>query len=106
MNVDGITGQADDALDVVRCIGRERWLEDDDLLAVRIAPERHVPAGKGDAGVVADTAHDEVIADQQGIFHGARGNDAGLADGPVDEHEGERHPEPSDDFTLDALAHR
>src|SRR5580698_4440565 len=96
MYVDRVAGQTDDALHVVRLIGRERWLEDDDLLAFGIAPERDVPVGEGHASVVADAAHDEVVADEKSVFHRAGRNDAGLADGAVDEEKREAHPEPGD----------
>src|SRR5256885_13678271 len=51
-DVDYIAGKADDALDVVRLIGIERRLEDDDLLAFRIAPQRNVNVCERDSGVV------------------------------------------------------
>src|SRR5947209_15387278 len=45
---------------------RIKWgAEDNDLLPMRIAPERHVPARKGHAGIVAQAAHDQVIADEE-----------------------------------------
>src|SRR5579871_4122017 len=100
MNLDRIARQADHALDVVRGIGREGRLEDDDLLAFWIAPQRNMQIGEGHTGVVSDAAHDEVIADEQRILHGAGGDNASLADGAVDEEKCESHPEPSDDLAL------
>src|SRR5712664_2520973 len=43
VDVDGISRQADDSLDIVRCIRREWRLEDYDLLAMGITPQRHMP---------------------------------------------------------------
>src|SRR5262249_21306290 len=80
--------------------------EDDDLLTLRIPPQRAMPIGEWNASVIADTAHDQVIADQQRVFHRAGRNHARLADRAVDQHERERYPEPSDDFPLHALANR
>src|SRR5215471_7824025 len=71
VNVNFIAGKSDDAFHVVGLRRIKRWLEDDDLLPFGIAPERHVDIGEGDAGVVANSAHDQVIADQQRILHGA-----------------------------------
>src|SRR4029077_13999799 len=104
VEVDGIARQADDALHVVRLIGREGRLEDDDLLALGIAPERHVPVGERNAGVIANAAHDEVVADEESILHRAGGDDARLADGAVDQKKSEPYPEPGDDLALNALA--
>src|ERR1700756_3770601 len=71
-NVDLVAGQADDALDEIRLVwltvGR---LEDDDLLALGFAPQGNVNIGERDAGIVADATHDEMIADEQRVFHGA-----------------------------------
>src|SRR5271166_1527932 len=94
MDVYRFAGQADDALDVVGLGGIERRLKDDDLLALGFAPQGNVNVGEGDSGIVANAAHDEVIADEQGVFHGAGRNDAGLAEGAVDEHKGENDPKP------------
>src|SRR5882762_9485007 len=104
-DVDGFAGEADDALDVVWLGGIEGRFENDDLLAFGIAPKRSMDVGEWNSGVVADAAHDEVIANEQRVFHGARRNDAGLAQGAVDEHEGEYDPEPGDDFAFDFGAH-
>src|SRR5258708_33325391 len=68
-NVDGFTGKADDALDVIGLRGIERRLEDDDLLALGFAPQGNMNVGERNPGVVADAAHDEGIADQQRGFH-------------------------------------
>src|SRR5712664_40487 len=71
VNVDCFTRQADDALHIIGLIGSEGRLENHDLLALGRTPERHVPIGEGHARVVADAAHDEVIADEQRVFHRA-----------------------------------
>src|SRR5208337_1984458 len=105
VDVDGFTGQPDDALDVVGLRGIEGRLKDDDLLALGFAPQRNVNIGEGNSGIVADAAHDEVIANEQGVFHGAGRNDAGLAEGAVDEHKGENDPKPGDGLAFDLGAH-
>src|SRR5882724_2546393 len=69
--IDVIAGQADGAFDEIGGVRSVRRLEDNNLLALRVAPQRQVKAGEGHAGIVAQAAHDEVIADQQGVFHGA-----------------------------------
>lgn len=65
-----------------------------------------MPIRKGQAGIVSDTANDQVIADQQGVFHGSRGNDAGLPNRSVDQQEDETNPEPRENFAADARAYR
>src|SRR5260370_1188126 len=104
--IDGVAREADDAFDVVRLIGGERRLEDDDLLALGIAPQGHVPIGEGHARIVPDAAHDEVIADEQCVLHRAGTNDARLPDRAVDEQKGEADPEPGDDLALNLCFHR
>src|SRR5712671_4729035 len=106
MNVNGISRQADHALDVIRRVRSKRGLEDDYLLAMRITPQRHMPIGEWNARVVPDATHNQVVADQQGIFHRARRNHARLTDGPVDQQKHQRDPEPRDDFVLDPLPYR
>src|SRR5206468_7209301 len=68
--VHAVAGQADDAFDEVGGIRRVGRLEDNHLLAFGIAPEREMPLGERNAGIVADAAHDEVIADEQSALHG------------------------------------
>src|ERR1700757_3990062 len=104
-NVDSFTREADDALDVIGLRRIEGRLEDDDLLALGFGPQGNVDIGEWNSGVVADAAHDEVVANQQRVFHRAGRNNAGLAEGAVDEHEGEDDPEPGDDFAFDLGAH-
>src|SRR5216684_7171928 len=106
INHDGVAGQADHALHIVGSIRRKRRLEDDDLLALGIAPQRHVPVGEGHARVVADAAHDKVVADQERVLHRARRNDTRLANGAIDQEEGKADPEPSDDLALNLRFHR
>src|SRR5581483_10120220 len=103
VNIHGIPGQADDALDVVGRSGIERRLKNDDLLALGIAPQRNVKIGEGDACIVAEAAHDEVIADEQRVLHGAGGNHARLTDGAVDQQKHQPDPEPRDDFAAHLL---
>src|SRR5204863_5968123 len=58
MNINGVAGKPDDALHVVGRVRGERRLENDDLLALGIAPQGNVPVGERNASVIADTAHD------------------------------------------------
>src|SRR5579871_1662691 len=102
-HIDKVTRQANDALDVIRLIGIEGRLEDDDLLALGIAPKRNVNVSEWNTGIVADAAHDEVIADEQRVLHGARRNHTRLADGAIDEKKDEANPKPRDDFAPDFL---
>src|SRR6266478_3323470 len=100
MNVHGVAGESNHAFHIVRLFRRKGRLEDDDLLPLGTAPERDVQTGERHAGVVADTAHDEVVADEQRVFHRARGDDARLADRAIDEEKREADPEPRDDLAL------
>src|SRR5579859_1861347 len=102
-DINNVAGKSDDTLDVVRLIGIEGRFEDDDLLALRIAPQRNVNVGKRNSGVVADAAHDEVIADEQRFLHGTGRNDARLTDCAINEEKDETNPEPRDDFAPDFL---
>src|SRR5690349_20066393 len=94
VDIDGVAGKADDAFDPVRRVARNRRTEDDHLLATLIAPKGQVQVRKGDASVVADTAHDDVVADEQRVFHGSGRNDARLTYGAVDKQKREDYPEP------------
>src|SRR5438270_5454993 len=62
-------------------------------------------AGERNPSIIADAAHDQMVADQQRIFHRARGNHASLADRSVDEQKYQPDPEPRDDFAPDLLLH-
>src|SRR6266850_1854933 len=106
MNVHGVAGESDDAFHVVRLIRRKGRLEDDDLLALGTAPERDVQIGERHTGVVADAAHDEVVANEQRVFHRARGDDARLPNRAIDEEKREADPEPRDDLALNLGFHR
>src|SRR6266568_1318943 len=100
VDIERFPGQANDAFHDVLRLGWNNGPEDDNLLALRIAPERHVPVGKGNTRVIADAAHDEMIANEKSFFHRARGNNTRLADGAVDKQKGEAYPEPRDDLAL------
>src|SRR5207237_8939651 len=63
MNVNGVARKTDDALHVIRRVGSKGWFEDNDLLALGIGLQRNVPVGGGNAGVVAEAAHDQVGAE-------------------------------------------
>src|SRR5260221_4341501 len=98
MNIHGFARQADHPLDDVRRFAGNDGAENDNLLAIRRAPQRLVNIGERNADVVAEAAHDEVVADEQSIFHGLGGNDASLADGGIDEEKNQNDPSPCDDF--------
>src|SRR5882757_9618793 len=105
-NIDGISRETDDSLDIVRRVRGERRLEDNYLLAMRIAPQRHMPIREGHAGIVADAAHDQVIADKQRVFHRAGRNHSRLADGAINQQKNQGYPKPGDDLALYALPYR
>jgi len=63
-----------------------------------------MPIREGQAGVESDAADDQVVADEQGIFHGGGRNDARLADRSVDQQKDETNPEPREDLAADAHA--
>src|SRR5256885_9535944 len=103
VNIHGFTGQADLQLDNVRRFTGNDGTENDDLLALGRAPQRLVNIGERNADVVAEAAHDEVVADEQSILHGLGGNNASLADGGIDEEKNQNDPSPCDDFAADFL---
>src|SRR3984893_17106083 len=90
MNVNGVSRQADHPLHVIRRVRSKRRLEDDYLLAMRITPQRHMPIGEWHARVVPNAAHNQVVADQQRVFHRTRRNHTRLADGSVDQQKHQR----------------
>ena len=80
VDIDCFARQADYPLDQIRlavCVGRP---ENDDLLAVRIPPKGHMQIRERHAGIVAQPAHDQVIANQQRSFHRSGGNHTRLSD--------------------------
>src|SRR5262249_37021690 len=96
VNVHGFAGQSNDALDDVRSIAGNDGTENNNLLPLGFAPEWSMKVGKRDAGVVAESAHKKVIADEQRVLHRSRRNNARLADRAVDQHQNEDDPEPGD----------
>jgi hypothetical protein len=102
-NVNCVSGETDDAFYEVWLIGSKRRLEDNDLLPLGIAPEGNVNVSERNAGVVTEAAHDEMVANEQSVFHGTRRNNASLTDRSVDEQKYEANPEPRDDFASDFL---
>src|SRR5229473_5300414 len=106
MNIYGVAGESNHAFHIVRLIRREGRLEDDDLLALGRAPERDMQIGEGHAGVVADAAHNQVVANEQRVFHRAGRYDARLSDRAIDEEKREADPEPRDDLALNLGFHR
>src|SRR5208282_476190 len=73
------------------------------VLPLRIAPQRHVHVGEGNARVVSDPAYDQVIADQYRIFHRAAWDHARLHQRSFDQQERHNHPEPRNHFAPDAV---
>src|SRR5215471_8163101 len=61
-HVHKIARKSDNAFHKIRLTGFERRLEDYDLLALRIPPKRNVNVGEWNARIVAEPAHDQVIA--------------------------------------------
>src|SRR5580692_8396259 len=105
LHVYGLTRQSDHPLHIIR-LRRIKWrLENNNLLPVRIAPQRHVPVGERNACVVAHPAHDQVVTDQQRVFHRARGNHPRLPQRPINQHERQNHPEPCNDLALYSRTH-
>src|ERR1700738_2137696 len=64
-----------------------------------------MPIRERNAGVISYSAHNQVIADEQCIFHGAGRNYARLTERAVDEQECQRHPKPRNDFAPDTHVH-
>src|SRR5580693_3528734 len=106
VNFNSVTRQSDDALDEIGLAFELRSANNYNLLALGITPQRNVPRSEGQAHVVAGAAHDEVIADEQSIFHGFGRNYAGLSDTRINKNEGENNPEPGDGFAFRALTER
>src|SRR6202044_839557 len=74
-NLDAIARHADAALDEIRiALFRQGRAEHDDLLTLRVAPQGNVPIGERNAGIVAESADDQMTAHQDGGFHRAPGN--------------------------------
>src|SRR4029077_7313022 len=103
VNVHRFTWKADDAFHDIRIFLRDKRSETHELTAFRIAPQRQMQVSEGNAGVVADAAHDQVVADQESVLHGPRRNHARLAKRAVHKQENENDPHPSNDFALHAL---
>src|SRR5579871_1590066 len=103
MDIENVSGKANDALYVVRLVGIKRWFENNNLLPFRIAPERYVKIGERNPRVVANTAHNQVIADEQCVFHGLGRNYTRLAYGTVDEKKNQANPKPRNNLAADFL---
>src|ERR1700693_6652031 len=79
LDFDGVAGKPNRALDEIReTLFRQRSAEYDNLLTLRVTPQRYMNIGERNSSVVADARNDQVISDQNGIFHGAARNHAGL----------------------------
>src|SRR6185437_3586456 len=96
---DRVARQADDALNEIFVIGGlRRRFENDDLLALGIAPKRDVVFSEGNADVVPHQGHDQMIADQYRVFHGRAGNHTRLNDHGFENEEREYDPKPGKQF--------
>ena len=73
-------------------------MKDHHLLAVRLAPQADVIARERQADVVAEAAHQQMVADQQRVLHGSRRDHAGLHHGAGDQEKCQRHPDPGEQF--------
>src|SRR5580704_7594799 len=95
LHFEQIAGKSDGALDKIGIahLGQRR-AEDDNLLALRLAPKSLVPRGERNADIVADAADNQMVSDQNSLLHRAAGNHAGLHDAAFDEKESKNHPEP------------
>src|SRR5580704_15226399 len=105
LDFDRVARQADRALDEIR-IPRQRSAEHDNLLPLRIPPQGHVKVRKRNAHVVAEAAHNQVIAYQYGLLHRAAGNHPRLHESAFDYQEGENHPEPRKHLAPHTVTHR
>jgi hypothetical protein len=84
-DLDDVARHADDALDEV--LGRVLGIfEHDDVAVLRVGQGQDDLVGEGDMGAVEKLVDEQVVADEQGVEHGARGNLEGLDnEGPDDE---------------------
>src|SRR5579863_3058907 len=104
-HVHRFAGKSDHALDDVRIVAGNHRPENYNLAALGISPQRNVPVGEGNAGVVAHTAHDQMVANQQSVLHGLGGNHSRLTDRTVDQQENQGDPEPGERLAADFLLH-
>src|ERR1700722_14500922 len=99
------SGQSNRALDEIGKTLFGQWCaKNDNLLALRIAPQRNMYIRERNAGVVTDARDDQVIPNQDGVFHGTARNYARLYQRAFDKKKGENHPEPRHHFVPDAVA--
>src|SRR5258708_14882178 len=105
-NIHRFARQPDHTFNDIRTFAANHRTKNHDLQALRIAPQTDVHVGEWDAGVVAQATHDQVVADQQRIFHRFRRNHSRLADGSIDQQKHQGYPEPGDNFAADFLLHR
>src|SRR5262249_5903194 len=73
-----IARHSDQPLYEVVLVAGDRRLKYHHLLALGLAPETDVIAREGQANVVAEPAHEQMVADEQRTLHGSRRNHAGL----------------------------
>ena len=105
MNVDSVARECNRAFYIIRLRGIKWRLENNNLLALGISPQRNVQAGEWDSRVVADAAHNQVIADQQRVLHGPGRNHARLADCAINQQKNQSDPEPGDNLPPHLLFH-
>ena len=84
----------------------QRRAKHDNLLPLRIAPQRNVIWREGNSSVVAEAAHDQMIADQHRRLHRAARNHARLHEGAFDEKKRDDDPKPGNDLAPDLIAAR
>src|SRR5215469_3328360 len=70
LDLERVPRQPDTALDEIRKALLRQWrAKHDDLLPLRIPPQRHVVTGEWKPCVVPEPADNQVIPDQHGLFH-------------------------------------
>src|SRR5271156_1244612 len=104
-DLDVVARQTDHPLDQVRRV-RHRRVEHDDLLAVRLAPQRHLQPGERDSRIVTRAADDQVVAYQNSILHRAAGNHSRLHHRGFQQKERHHHPKPRQHLAPQAILAR
>src|SRR5207245_9004933 len=95
-NLYGISGHSDQPLDeILIAVGKWR-VEDHHLLAARLAPESQVITREGQADIIAEAAHEQMIANEQSALHRGGGNHAGLHHDAGKQEHSEAHPNPAE----------
>ena len=103
-NGHGVSGHADQALDEIFIAVGKRRVENHHLLAARFAPESHMITREGQADIIAEAAHEQMIANEQSALHRGGGNHAGLHHGAGNQEKCQGHPNPGEQLANEALA--